>query len=186
MRLAVGTTSEPKLRAVAEAIRRLKLTLDIQGIDVDSGVSRQPIGFDETTYGAVMRARRAVVAVPNADMGLGIESGILHRFADQRVVDGAVCVLVAASGRVIGYGVSALSEIPAWVHDRLVGGVEEHGEVIRELTGVGEKDTNRFYSHGALPRDEVLVHGIIHAFVPFVSDGVFSGPPAAVAKHDAR
>jgi inosine/xanthosine triphosphatase len=59
----------------------------VQGVAVDSGVSHQPMGEEETLRGAEARARHARSAQPAADYWVGIEGGceerggVLHGFA---------------------------------------------------------------------------------------------------------
>lgn len=59
----------------------------VAGIGVDSGVSHQPMGDEETLRGAEARARNARAAVASADYWVGIEGGceerdgVMHGFA---------------------------------------------------------------------------------------------------------
>jgi non-canonical (house-cleaning) NTP pyrophosphatase len=67
LRVAVGTTNPCKVKAVEEALRRsvvqnnenLQLTFQVEGYNVDSGVSNQPWNDEETKRGAMNRARNA-------------------------------------------------------------------------------------------------------------------------------
>ena len=75
MRIATGTSNPSKIRAVEQALRKIieqesgirDATLQIQGFPVESGVSDQPFGNDETQQGAKNRARAAYLAYQAAN-----------------------------------------------------------------------------------------------------------------------
>ena len=57
--IAVGSTNPVKIGAVRGVTERIVPGVRVEGIAVDSGVSDQPWGDEETIRGAVARARAA-------------------------------------------------------------------------------------------------------------------------------
>lgn len=75
MRVALGTTSKSKRNYVEEVVRELELEAVIEMVEVDSGVSDQPLSSRETKQGSVSRAKKALKKAVSADFSLGIEVG---------------------------------------------------------------------------------------------------------------
>lgn len=91
VKIAVGSSNPCKLEAVSEALERvllkegqgseLELELDVQGFSVESGVSDQPFGDEETRDGAKNRAKEAYDAYKqkngeSAHLAIGLEGGL--------------------------------------------------------------------------------------------------------------
>src|SRR5688500_10052517 len=75
-RAAVGSTNSAKLEAVHRALARLAPGCAVEGVDVPSGVGRQPFGDEETRRGARERARTAL-RESGADVAFGLEGGVI-------------------------------------------------------------------------------------------------------------
>jgi len=75
-RVAVGSTNPVKLGAVRAVLQRLAPGVTVEGVAVSSGVPDQPVGDAETIAGATTRARAARAAL-DADLGFGIEGGVV-------------------------------------------------------------------------------------------------------------
>ena len=60
----VGSVNEPKLAAVRSAIGAYAPDAKVEGVAVSSGVSEQPVGFEEIIRGARNRAAGAVSGPP--------------------------------------------------------------------------------------------------------------------------
>jgi inosine/xanthosine triphosphatase len=76
----VGTLNPAKLAAVRRALGAHAADpdiLSILGVDVPSGVPDQPVGWDEIIAGARNRAR-AALALGGAELGIGIEDGLVE------------------------------------------------------------------------------------------------------------
>ena len=76
-RVRVGSRKAPKIEAVRSALDAFAPGVVVDGVDVDSGVSGQPVGWSEIAAGARNRAHGALAA-PGApcDLAVGIEDGI--------------------------------------------------------------------------------------------------------------
>lgn len=69
----VGTKNEVKISAVQAVF----FDYDIIGVNVDSLVSSQPIGFKETSLGAYNRMNQIINKYPDGDFWIGIENGLV-------------------------------------------------------------------------------------------------------------
>lgn len=75
-RIAVGSRNPVKVAAVTAVVRQWHASARVEALAVPSGVPDQPQGDDETRRGALARAR-AVRAATDADIGVGIEGGVV-------------------------------------------------------------------------------------------------------------
>ncbi|OGE32184.1 hypothetical protein A2631_05730 [Candidatus Daviesbacteria bacterium RIFCSPHIGHO2_01_FULL_44_29] len=77
MKVAVGSKNPVKVEAVTIAFAKVwpAENLEIEGVEVSSGVSAQPMSDKESIKGAINRARRALKLL-GADFGVGLEGGI--------------------------------------------------------------------------------------------------------------
>ena len=75
MKIAVGSKNPLKLDAVRNVARKVFGPVQVEGIEVDSGVSHNPLTDAETIEGAATRAK-AAREKSGADLGVGIEGGI--------------------------------------------------------------------------------------------------------------
>ncbi|MGY4689182.1 DUF84 family protein [Salibacterium sp. K-3] len=71
---AVGSTNEAKKQAVSAVFAGLGY--EIEGYEVESGVSLQPFSEEETKTGAEHRAE--AVLTRGADIGIGLEGGVME------------------------------------------------------------------------------------------------------------
>lgn len=90
--IAVGSANPVKVRAVANVVRRWGAGWQVEGIAVPSGVPDQPWGDRETIAGAAARARGAREAL-GADVGLGLEGGVVEADGALRTCAWAVAAL---------------------------------------------------------------------------------------------
>lgn len=74
IKLAVASLNKAKVGAVAAVIEKLEWDTDIQPMNVESGVSAQPMTLEETKKGAVNRAQNALQG--DRDMAIGLEGGV--------------------------------------------------------------------------------------------------------------
>lgn len=75
LKIAVGTISESKINFLQEVLNELKIKAEIIPIEVESGISHQPLSSKETKKGSVNRAKRALKKESLVDLGIGIEVG---------------------------------------------------------------------------------------------------------------
>jgi inosine/xanthosine triphosphatase len=163
MRVAVGTESALKLRAVETVCKSLmRYPFEIIARKAASGVSIQPVGVEEMERGASNRAQAAWDAVENPGAAIGIESGLIQR--NGRWFDQA-CVVVLGSngGRSVAFG--AEFPIPRDIAEQTLAEKSELGEVIKKRGYNGEKDPMHYLSGGKLKREDFLVQAIQCALI---------------------
>ena len=132
--VAVGSTNPVKVGAARAVVERLAPHAHVDGVAVESGVSDQPWGDDETIRGALARAHAARSAL-DADWGVGIEGGVIA-IADGSVRTCAWAAIVARDGR-HGVGGSLSLELPLRVAELVRGGMEL-GHAMDAVTGEHE------------------------------------------------
>jgi non-canonical (house-cleaning) NTP pyrophosphatase len=75
IKIAVGTTSEQKLKYLKEVLKGLKVKAELFTVAAKSGVPEQPKTSEETEKGAINRAIGAANEIKNEDFSIGIEVG---------------------------------------------------------------------------------------------------------------
>ncbi|MGQ4832962.1 MAG: inosine/xanthosine triphosphatase [Candidatus Asgardarchaeia archaeon] len=178
MKLVVGSTNPVKINAVKNAFMKLfDITeLDVNGVDVSSGVSNQPTSLEEIILGANNRAKNAKQAAPGADFYFGIEAGIF-RIPDgiTKYIDFAVCIVLDKNDRK-SIGFSPGFEYPPFVIRKIFEENKEVGDIFDEF--LGEKDVKKkmgaigFLSRGIVPRETFIEFSVIMALIPFHPDNI--------------
>ena len=130
-RVAVGSGNRVKVEAVRAVFIRAGLHIAVESSVVQSDVPDQPRGDDETIRGARTRAERAR-AVSSADMGVGIEGGVVA-LPDGSLRTCAWAVVVDRDGR-SGTGGSLAMPLPPAVAALIAEGLEL-GDAMDRLTG---------------------------------------------------
>jgi inosine/xanthosine triphosphatase len=118
--VAVGSANPVKVSATRAVVARIAPDASIQSIAVPSGVSDQPWGDEETIRGAVARAHAARSAL-DADIGVGIEGGVVDEGDGVRTC--AWAAIVSRDGRE-GIGGSLSMQLPANVARAVRDGLE--------------------------------------------------------------
>jgi inosine/xanthosine triphosphatase len=169
-RVAVGSTNPVKVGAARTMVQRLAPRAEVLGVAVPSGVPDQPWGDDETLRGAIARAR-AARAAHDADLGIGIEGGVVAE-ADGGVRSCAWAAVVGRDGRE-GIGGSLAMRLPDRVAQLVRGGVEL-GHAMDALTG--EHNVKQgvgavgILTAGLVTRQQAYEVLVAYALVPFLSD----------------
>lgn len=110
MRIGIGTKNPAKVDAVKETISDYNFfaTAKVVAVDVDSGISEQPLTLEETVQGAVNRATNAL---QNCDFGIGLESGMFKvPMTKSGYTD--ICVCAIFDGERYHLGMSSAFEYP--------------------------------------------------------------------------
>ncbi len=172
MRIAVGSTSESKIRAARVVFGRAFPDAEVEAVPVPSTVRAQPLSDEETIQGAKHRARDAS-RIATADFGVGIEGGI-HEDAH-----GAwMCVWVAVVDR---NGRESLAsgirlQLPEWLARRALAG-EEVGTIVDSLVGStnAHEDLGAIglLTQGLVDRQAALEQALAAALAPFLSASLY-------------
>jgi inosine/xanthosine triphosphatase len=167
--VAVGSLNPAKVGAVRAVMVPLAPGVTVSGVLVPSEVRSQPWGDDETIRGARARALGALAKVPAAELGVGIEGGLVE--SDGGVRTCAWAVVAAREGRV-GVGGSLALPLPPSVARRVRDG-EELGEVMDAL--VGETNTKQgpgavgILTAGLINRQRAYEALVTYALAPFLA-----------------
>jgi len=169
MRVALGSTSPPKLKAVKEAFRKaFPESIEVVSAKMPSGVPDQPASDKETYQGALNRAVRARKEA-KADFGVGIEGGI-HKHG-HGVFSNAWIVVVGRNG-IIGKGTSARFQVPSKVVTLIENGYEL-GVAMDKVAGTNniklKGGAYSVLSDGRLSRAKQYEDGILCALMPFLT-----------------
>jgi len=175
MRVVVGSTNPVKIKAVQKAMTLIfpDVKIDVAGVEVNSGVSNQPLSFEEIVLGARNRAKNAMKKV-HSDFSIGLEAGIVRiPYTLTGWIDYAFCAILDKNG-IITLGSSPGFEYPPIVIQRVLNEKLEIGVIMDEL--VNEKDVKKkqgavgFLSKGLFDRVEFLKTAVIMAFIPRIND----------------
>ncbi|NJD22188.1 MAG: inosine/xanthosine triphosphatase [Melioribacter sp.] len=176
MKILVGSKNPVKISSVEEALKNYFDNIEVIGIEVESGVSVQPIN-DETYAGAQNRALRLKelnkLQNHGAELFVGIEGGITKQFG-KWFAFGCMCIL--DGNERIGFGTSPHFELPQKIVDKLLQGVEL-GDVMDEI--MNQQNTKQkhgaigFFTNGVMNRKELYIEGLKVAVIPFLHKEMF-------------
>ncbi|MGI8496775.1 MAG: inosine/xanthosine triphosphatase [Gemmatimonadaceae bacterium] len=167
-RIAVGSTNPVKIAAARAVLAPLAPLASFDPIAVSSTVPDQPWGDDETIRGARSRSVAAREQL-DADLGLGIEGGVVEQDGFLRTC--AWAVIVDASGRT-GIGGSLAMPLPPRVADAVRAGAEL-GHAMDRLTG--QQDTKLgagavgILTRGLIDRQRAYEVILTYALAPFLA-----------------
>ena len=168
--VVVGSTNPVKVGAARAVLARVSPLVVVRGVAVASGVSDQPWGDDETIRGARARAAAALAHDAQAEIGVGIEGGVVDA-SDGALRTCAWAAIVDRAGRE-GIGGSLSIALPADVA-RLVREGMELGHAMDAVTG--ERDVKRglgavgILTGGLVTRQGAYETLVAYALSPFLS-----------------
>jgi inosine/xanthosine triphosphatase len=161
--VAVGSGNPVK----RDAVQRALPDATVDAVPVESGVSEQPWGDDETAEGARNRAERALGE--DHDLGVGLEGGVAQR--DDKLF--LVMWAAATDGQQTEVAGGPRVRLPDGVADRLHEGAEL-GPVMDDLldtSGVAENQgAAGVLTDGMTDRTEALRTAVAGALGPFVTE----------------
>ena len=180
-RIAVGSTRRPKLLAVEEATAifaaslSLNAPLEIQGHEVESGVSHTPVSREELMQGARQRTEALQKLLRDtsvaADYFVGLEGGL-----DVVAANGGQRVFLeswayVSDGRRGHFGSSGSIELPEALAEEVLSRGTELGVAIDRFAGaVGIRDGQGAWgvlTNNLIVRQESFRLAVLTAFAPF-------------------
>src|SRR5512136_1109620 len=176
MIVAVGSSNPVKVKAVERVFSKF-YEVTVLMVPVSSEVPPQPVGLDVTIRGAVSRARNALALSGSAELGVGIEAGLvrvpgtLSGYMDQQFA-----AIVDRSGRVtLGGGPSF--EYPQAIVSKVLREGIEVGTAMDQLTGVEELVQKQgaigYFSKGRLDRTSLTEQAVLMALLPRVNQRLY-------------
>ncbi len=175
-RVAVGTSNQLKLRAVARAFTLLCNPVDALMVSV-GGPTPQPVGLESVVRGAVVRARKALEEA-GGDYGGGVGAG---PFTLGRLAIELQAAAVVDRQRRVSLGLSQAFMVPsAWAGSVLKG--VELGSIAEERTGrrgIGRTHgVIAYLTSGLVSRGDLTYEATLMALVPRLNPELYELPAA--------
>ena len=186
----VGTLNHPKIEATRSALAGFRQGIEVRGADVPSGVSEQPVGWEEVVLGARNRAR-AAFASGQSDLAVGIEDGLIEVPAVAGVVFNIGCAAIT-DGLRESCAFSSAFPYPAACAEPALVGRRAIGEAFDELWheyrehesspqgGITETPSSKTVGNigklslGVLNRDRYAEQAVICALLRFIHPDLYS------------
>jgi len=165
--LALGSQNQAKQKAIF-----LATDIQPQCVSVPSGVAEQPLSEDETIRGAITRAKLALEAVPNAEIGFGLEGGLTFDaiYTKQWYL---ISICAAWNGETLHIGKGLSFPIPNQIGEDMKRSGRELREVIDRLSGTSNSNHKEgaygLFTNGKITRAHVFKEAVIAALTPFES-----------------
>jgi len=184
-RVAVGSRNPVKLAAVRAVLERVQPALQLEGVEVASGVPDQPMGDEETQRGARNRAM-AALQLTGAELAVGLEGGVVA-LADGRMRSCAWAVVVDRDGRE-GMGGSLSMPLPDLVSARIRAG-EELGHAMDAIAHAVDTKHGRgavgILTAGLIDRQRAYEPMVAYALAPWLAPALFA-PTQSANDQDGR
>jgi inosine/xanthosine triphosphatase len=179
IKIVVGSRNPVKLNAAEHGIMSaLEVNLcemEVEGIDVKSGVRDQPIGDDEIVTGATNRAIKSFTAYKerhgqSPTYGIGIEGGIL--VSNEETVDEEMSCfawIVIYNGTHLGKARTASFTLPPAICKLVKEGMElGHADdtVFKRTNSKQEDGTVGYLTKGVIDRTAFYTPAVVLAMVP--------------------
>ena len=172
-KVAVGSTNPAKIAAVRTAMAQLAAKAEIVAVEAPSGVRVQPWGDGETRRGAIARARAAIAAA-DADLGVGLEGGVIDDGGGLELVSWVA--LVDREGR-IGLASGLRFMLPAAAAEKLRAGAEL-GDVMDDLFKTTQSKQAGgavgLLTEGFVTRSDAFADLVAMACAPFLFRDLYS------------
>ena len=172
MLIAVGTSNIIKVNAVKEAFCKFYNNVRIINISVNS-LLPQPVTLCGTVNGAVARAKIALQKLNDAELGVGIEAGLMEVPDLKTYLNVQFAAIIDRVGK-ITLGSSPGFQLPSDV-TRLVlierMEVDKAVQFLYGIKGVREKGgIIELMTKGIISRNELITNALIMAIVPRISE----------------
>ncbi len=139
MKVIIGSKNPVKIQATEEVFNNLfQEEIIVKNVGVESQVSAQPFG-NETSLGAINRAKNSKKLFPTADYFIGLEGGLL--WLGEKLMLFTSCAIIGPNNK-MGIGTSGMIELPKKVGMRMKE-KEELEKIMDELLGtknIGKKE----------------------------------------------
>ncbi len=174
MKVAVGSTNPIKIEAVRQAFTTVwpDESWEIEGINVESGVSQQPMSDEESIDGARNRAQRAQKAL-QAEWGVGLEGG-MQKINEYWFTCGWMVVIDQDGKEGIGSTVNMV--VPPKVMELIDQGIElgvANDMVFQQMNSKHAEGHFGLMTNNRITRMSGYQEGLIAALVRFIRPEVF-------------
>lgn len=173
MKVGVGSTNPVKLEATKECFELVERKVEVEELDVDSGVSDQPTSDEEAITGALNRAKR-VREIGSYDFSVGLEGSVSDTQFGM-FLTGWSYLIDDDGERYIGGG--GRLQLPESVASRIRKG-EELGPIMDDLTG--EEEIKRgpgaigVFTDEIITRESAYRNALVFALAKFLNPDLYS------------
>jgi inosine/xanthosine triphosphatase len=172
MKIVIASHNPAKIRAVkaAYALQFPAAALQFVPVNVNSGVSDQPLSDRETRQGANNRAANAFKLQPDADFCVGLEGGI--EAIDDQLITFAWMAIHGQDGK-HGEARTVSLPLPPAVKKLVDAGMELGDANDRVFATVNSKHQGGAFgllTNGLYTREGVYTEALVIALVPFVNE----------------
>jgi inosine/xanthosine triphosphatase len=165
--IIVGSENRVKIGAVQKAFQSFNLDAEVIGVEVKTSITEQPIGSNETVKGALERASGALIKKPDADLGVGVEAGLIKWYS--RYLDQPVAVIVDRGGGMT-FGAGPAFELPPRILSTVLGDDLELDVAFEKMMGIKKIGKSMgvigFVSSGKVVREDLAAAAVQMALVP--------------------
>lgn len=169
MLILVGSTNPVKINAVKIGTTKAFPEAKITSFKAKSKISDQPIGEKETRLGAFNRAQDCLENNLKADLGVGLEGGVIE--TNIGMLSTAWCCIVDRKGK-ISYGGGMHFHIPENIAEKIRNG-GELGPIMDDLLQTKNSKQHHgaigTFTRGILNRTEAYAHLVKLALTKFIT-----------------
>ena len=175
MKIAITSTNPVKKNAAMKAFQAVfpDTKIEIEVVEVASGVSDQPLSEVETLQGALQRVEKGVVAVPAMDFWVGIEEGVSLK---NDAMEGYAWIVVRDKKGKIGKGRSGTFFLPAKIMKLVKEGRElsdADSEVFKRSNAKHTNGTVGILTKDIISRTDLFYQAVVFALIPFINTDLY-------------
>jgi len=177
MKINIGSKNPVKIGAVKDAFSHYYNDIDINSVNVDSGVSDQPTSLQEIVKGAKNRAQKAF-ELSRCDFAVGLEAGIFE-FPETKTGYMDISVAVIFDGKDFFFGGSPTFEYPKKIIDGIFKDGKEVGHLFDEIIGIkNSKQKARsavgILTNNVIPRVKFIEQSVIMALTRVLNKDIYN------------
>ncbi len=169
MKVVVSSTNPIKLEATQLGfVAYFKKDIECLALKVESGVSNQPVGDDETVKGALQRVIHAKDKMPDADYWIGLEGGV--EWYENTLYAFAWIVIMDKEGKT-GKAKTSMFELPQKVVQLIREGKElaEADDIVFGIQNSKQKmGAVGLLTDGMITRASYYAEAVKLALIPFI------------------
>lgn len=170
IKLALGTLSSQKREYLEEVLREIGIEADIFPVEVESGVSDQPMTSDEAKQGSINRAKSALQKASDYDKSLGIEIGY-HPVEEDKYEIFCWATIVDRDGLCISQRSHGFM-MPEFHQDKLRQGLNL-GDHVREYFKLDTDPVTQYVAEIVRGRKPFITEAVKYAFIFYMKKGEF-------------
>lgn len=172
MKVVVASKNPVKLQAVLEGFQSFFERVEVYGIEVESGVSDQPLSDAETLKGARNRAQNAMKQITGAVFWVGVEGGIEPT---EKGLAAFAWIVILSKGK---YGEARTTSflLPPKIAGYIERGYElgvANDKVFGQTNSKQKQGAVGLLTRNEVSRTQLYVQAVKLALIPFVNPELF-------------